>query len=468
MLAAFASPLWAAGITVGSGDTFNLNGGTVNLDCGDLVIEGTFNMGAGGTLNNVGSVIINGGAFNGDSGDINLSGDWLNTGGTFNGGTSQVTWNTGCSNATIHVSGDSDFYNLTVQTTTGRTIEFASGSTTRVSGQLTMNGLFPANLLQITSSSGGSPAFLIVTGSYTINQVNVRDNHALVPGEWIDFGDPEDFQSIDSGGNSRWFRNGATGPGSDLIRFMVSKSYNDGNPNPVSVTLRCNTGLPLEQTHNVSPGNPVNFVVGSIDGNPTGPDCEIAEEATPGYAATYAIPECNEFTENCFVINDQDDAACYYENVNPGDGGAQNYCDISNALQPTQLTVGKEWLGFEDHPSFFLNNPSIVVDCQATALGQANEWVWNLSGNDEERTFDIYPRWQGDTNCSVTEFVVEAAIVSEGCDEDFEFEPGSPPQACTITNTIILEGIPTLSELGLLLMVLMMLGVGLLTARRMS
>ena len=284
------------GIRVGAGDVTNLNDGTIDLDCGTLTVEGEFNMGTG-MLMNVGAINIDGGTLNGDNGTIYISGDWLNTGGTFDGGTSDVTWNTDCSTGTINVSGNNDFHNFTVQTSTGREIRFAGGATQTFAGTLNMNGdalvVEGGGLLRISSSGG--PTNFVVNGPYNIFAVNVSDNHALTPGEWIDFGQPEDFDSIDSGGNSRWFRNAPEG--ADSIRIKVSKSFNDGNTGEVDVTLDCNTGLPIMQTQGVSAGNPINFVVTSIDATVEGPNCRVYEETEAGYAPTYAIPpqSCHDF-----------------------------------------------------------------------------------------------------------------------------------------------------------------------------
>src|SRR5690606_14263175 len=139
--------------------------------------------------------------------------DWSNNGGSTNPGSSQVTFNTDCSSDTINISGNSSFWNLSLQTTSGRQVTFAAGSTTMVDGHLIMNGAGdennPANLLKIRSSSPGTPAYLLVNGPYAISKVDVRDNHATQPGEWINWGQPEVFDSIDGGGNFRWFRSGA-------------------------------------------------------------------------------------------------------------------------------------------------------------------------------------------------------------------------------------------------------------------
>ena len=174
------------------------------------------------------------------------------------------------------------------------------------------------------------------------------------------------------------------------------------------------------------------------------------------------------FTGDCFAVNDTEPTGCFYEDIHPNDGGSQNYCEITNTLQPSTLTVDKIWLDFEDHPSFVLNDASVTVSCSAVAPNEQSEFIWYLSGNDESQSFNIYPRWQGDTVCTVTENVWENGIISEGCDGSFAFVPGSPAASCEMTNTFFAEGIPTLSEWGLIIMTLLMMGVGFVAMRRLT
>lgn len=466
LIAFTPASLFAAGMTIGAGDAFSLDTGSVDLGCGDLIINGELNLDSG-TFNNVDNVIINnGGTLNGNSGTINLSGDWTNNGGTTNPGSSQVTFNTDCSSDTINVVGDSSFWNLTLQTTTGRQITFEAGSTTTVNGHLILNGLGdennPVNLLKIRSSSPGNPAFLIVNGTYVVNQVDVSDNHALLPGEWIDFGPPEDFDSIDGPGNFRWFRSGAD---VGQLTFRVTKEFNDGNPGSVTVRLSCNTGLILDQVKVITSNTPVTFVLASIDATEVGPNCRVWEETEAGYEASYAIPYCNEFTGSCTAVNSGDEPGCFYEDAHPREGSEENECNITNTLQPVQFTIFKEWL-FEGQPNLDVETEAnIELSCNNTALDSQSYWNYNLYGNDSVTT-EIYPRWQGNTVCSVTENLYLSGIESDGCDGAYGFEPGDAPSECTITNTVYYEGIPTLSQWGMALMVLLMLGMGLVSFRR--
>ena len=460
------STVYAGGIRVAAGD-INMNDGNIDLGCGTLTVEGEFNMGTG-TLMNVASSNIDGGTLNGDDGMLYISGDFLNDGGTFNGDNSQVMFTQDCDSDTINVTGNNDFNNMTIDDDSGREIRFEGGATQTFAGDLVMKGSSAAveggALLRVSSSGG--PANIAVNGTYDIFAVNVSDNHALAPGEWINFGQPDDFDSVDSGGNARWFRNAP--PGVDSIRIQVSKFFNDGNTGEVDVTLDCNTGLPIVQTQGVSEGNPVNFVVTAIDATQEGPNCRVYEETESGYSPNYEVPaqSCHPFTGDCFAVNDQAPTGCFFEDIHPNDGGSQNFCEITNTLLPSTLTVDKVWLDFDDHPSFFINDASVQVNCSAVADGEQSSFIWYLSGNDESQSFDIYPRWQGDTVCSVTENVFEQGIISEGCDGSFAFTPGSPAASCELTNSFFAEGIPTLSQWGLIIMTLLMMGLGMVAVRK--
>lgn len=464
---ALVSPtVFATGMTIGAGGSSSMGAGTINLDCGDLVVEGTLNM-DDGTLNNVRNVIIgNGGVLNGHAGSINLSGDWTNNGGSTNPGSSQVTFNTNCSSDTINISGNSRFWNFSLQTTSGRQVTFAAGSTTTVDGHLIMNGAGdennPANLLKIRSSSPGTPAYLLVNGPYDISSVDVRDNHATQPGEWVNWGQPEEFDSIDGGGNFRWFRSGAM-PGQ--LTFKVTKQFDDGNPGNVTVHLSCNTGLILDQQKVISSSKPVTFVLSSIDATEVGPNCRIWEETEAGYAASYAVPYCNEFTESCAAVNSGDEQGCFFSDAHPREGSEQNECNITNSLQPVPFTINKEWL-FEGQANLPVESVAhIDLDCSNTALDYPHSWSYELLGNDSV-VQNIYPRWQGDTVCTVQENLPMSGVESSGCDENYTIKPNDAPLSCTVSNTVYFEGIPTLSEWGMALMALLMLGMGYISFRR--
>lgn len=171
------------GLVVPSGGSFSLGGGTLELPCVDF-------LNSGGTVNAAGL--------------INVSGNWGNTG-AFNaqGGTVHMD-DDHCVPNIATITGNTSFFALRIDTDSGKQVNFQAGSTQNVGGGITLLGT-SGNRLKIRSTVPGSPAFLNVAGGQNINYVDVQDNHAT--GLYLAPGLPNQFNSIDRGGNSRWFLN---------------------------------------------------------------------------------------------------------------------------------------------------------------------------------------------------------------------------------------------------------------------
>lgn len=193
-----------AGIELGGG-SIALGGGNIDFGCTGLTIAPGAEFSAGqGQLRNL-SLVNNAGTLAGGQADVEVSGQWTNAG-SFIAGQSSVSVTNSCGASTV-IGGENDFWNLVAAGLTGPLI-FESGQQQRVANQLVLRGLDVDNLLFIRSSVTGSPAFLALAmaGSQDIFHVNVRDNHAPDEGQALAAGGPFDFQSVDAGGNSRWFR----------------------------------------------------------------------------------------------------------------------------------------------------------------------------------------------------------------------------------------------------------------------
>ena len=65
----------------------------------------------------------------------------------------------------------------------------------------------------------------------------------------------------------------------------------------------------------------------------------------------------------------------------------------------------------------------------------------------------------------MNENTFDSYVESSGC-ENVMYMPGNHDGACTMTNTVFLQGIPTLSQYGMAIMALLMLGVGFVGFRR--
>jgi hypothetical protein len=242
-------------------------------------------------------------------------------------------------------------------------------------------------------------------------------------------------------------------------RFLVSKDFDDDNPAEVDVTLSCNTGLPLEQTTTISEGDPVNFVV--VDFEAGAMDCEVTEAVPAGYDAEY-------FNANDGIF---DAASCEFTDIL----GGQFFCTITNSLLPVEVDVSKVWI--DENPQFegqniaeatwSCTNPAFGCIGTAGLNGILCSGRLNFFGNPGEDSFEVFPSWDGTTVCTIDEVEVLDGNV-EIDDSECAAVAVAPGEggSCTIYNTRLYAGIPTLSQYGLALMALLMLGMGFVAFRR--
>ena len=148
-----------------------------NMACAQLTIGGT----AGSTLivgdrtldvGTGGITIQANGTLTSEAGTIQCAGNWSKSG-TFTKGTGTVSLDgTGRS-----VTGSTSFYNLTKTVTSADTLTFAAGSTTTVTGTLTLQGQ-SGKLLSLRSSSEGNRWKIDPTGR-SIQYVDVKDSYNI-------------------------------------------------------------------------------------------------------------------------------------------------------------------------------------------------------------------------------------------------------------------------------------------------
>ncbi len=186
----------AGQVTVGSGSSFDLGTGSLDLGCADLTVTGTMAAGTVGFAQARDVTIDPTGLLDGESATLEVAGDWDNAG-TFNAGTSTVQLVDGCGLASAVIAGDTTFANLDMTTTSGFLYSFTSGSTQTVTGSVTLAGA-SGNLLTIRSTLDGSEAFLDLDLPATGIFVDVKDNHAIDQPVTLDPG------SVDSGNSPGW------------------------------------------------------------------------------------------------------------------------------------------------------------------------------------------------------------------------------------------------------------------------
>ena len=195
--------LHAAGITIGSGSSISVGSGAIHVGCGDVINNGTLSLGTG--VVDVTNNVSNNNQFNGNFGLLEFGGDWSNSG-TFSAGLSKIAVVDECGDGSITFDDSTDFYNLTMITTSGKTVFLESGAEQQVALDLVFNGA-PGNFLTLRSSIPGVKTFtsLVPDGFQFIDWVDVQDNFAEFPFQHIAPDHPPVFNSVDSGGNFRWF-----------------------------------------------------------------------------------------------------------------------------------------------------------------------------------------------------------------------------------------------------------------------
>jgi hypothetical protein len=253
--------------------------------------------------------------------------------------------------------------------------------------------------------------------------------------------------------------------------FVVQKRFEDGNiETPVQLNISCTTGIPLEQSLTVLPNEgpfgryEVRFVVENFTDGTL--NCEVWEDTPGGYTAEY---DCQSGTA---CSTDEGNGPCSFTGVKIGQ---EDLCLIQNRVNPVDVTVTKEWL---------YNREDLVVDDRATielycsnVFGGDGEilpeghmfWSWLFDGSPESQVATVYPDFSGLTECWTRERPNSSAVETESnCSEPISIDLGDDGQGCTVINTVFLEGIPTLSQYGMILFTALMLLSGLAAARRFS
>ncbi|MDZ4731634.1 MAG: IPTL-CTERM sorting domain-containing protein [Xanthomonadales bacterium] len=240
--------------------------------------------------------------------------------------------------------------------------------------------------------------------------------------------------------------------------FAVTKTFADGNDvDEVTISIDCNTGVILDQDKVLGDGDSVEFVVTSYTAGTL--NCSIDEgDVTDGYSASYS--------------GDGIAGGCEWSAI---PNGGEYECDIVNSPDEVEIVVTKNWviegdnnnvnLGYEVYA--WCNN--IFDDEVSEEVSNHNSYYqigWDSSEGPVSDTFTFFVRpGFPSSDCYVYENVYDSAIeVDNGCD-NLNVSAGEG-DSCVITNTVFFEGIPTLSQYGMAIMALLMLGVGFVGFRR--
>jgi hypothetical protein len=259
--------------------------------------------------------------------------------------------------------------------------------------------------------------------------------------------------------------------GGGSARFQVSKAFTDGYDDDVLVRITCDDGLPLQNDKVISPGNPVTFVVTDFEAGAM--NCTVTEGDAAGYLATYSAGG-----DSQSVDDNLDAPGCHFIGVGSGD---ENTCAVTNTPAPVDVRINKQWfidgaVGDDVIPfaelTLFCDSP--IVDGQheygdmpvdQELFINGGNWYKEFEGiGDQTYTAQVIPK-RPSTRCWVVEGDQPSGVETENGCKNIVVSVGNG-DTCTITNTVFFEGIPTLSQYGLALMALLMLGMGMVGFRR--
>jgi hypothetical protein len=255
---------------------------------------------------------------------------------------------------------------------------------------------------------------------------------------------------------------GCEGTGGPNAQFKVQKQFLDGRDDLEStLNIRCNTGLPLEQTFTTLPGSGVEVTFTVTDFTDGQLDCEVWESATEGYHASY---ECFS-TGTCTVT----DSMCSYSGV---EMGQEDLCVIRNYPESTQVTVASNWVD-DSEASESIGAAAVDLICRNVLDGDGEwdrdemHWSWVFQADTPDQVATMAPAYHDSTECRTVSTPISSAIeASSDCEDWTYIFRDTAPLTCTVTHTVFFEGIPALSRAGLLLTALLVLFTGLVFVRR--
>jgi hypothetical protein len=183
-------PSATAGVTIASATYNNLvlnkASNVFSLQTGGITATGDITI-AAGTLD-----VVNGSNF-----PISISGNWTNNG-AFEGRSGTVTFN-GAGGSTQTITGNTTFYNFNAATTSARTLNFASASTTSVSGLWTITGASGQHISLGREGGTGTDQWSIDPATWDVDYVTPSNSNNLAATAI----NPTNY--TDGGNNTNWF-----------------------------------------------------------------------------------------------------------------------------------------------------------------------------------------------------------------------------------------------------------------------
>jgi len=258
--------------------------------------------------------------------------------------------------------------------------------------------------------------------------------------------------------------------------FIIEKYWNQGgNTNAIEVTghLSCTGAVTTQQDVIFTATTDAVLFVYDIINVPEGQqvDCKAWETVPDNYTAVYNVTSCPD--GNCGDTDDGGLDYCFFPAV---DYDEEYRCVVTNTPDPAEITVNKTWViegasqGFNEYHEIgvYCDDDEEVLS-EGACYKQSGE-TWHCVDNavDGEYVFTVVNPYYPASECYVWENNWDSVIeVDNGCSdgEYFDVSAGDVTE-CEIVNTVFFEAIPTLSQYGMAILALLMLGVGLVGFRR--
>ena len=157
------------------------------------------------------------------------------------------------------------------------------------------------------------------------------------------------------------------------------------------------------------------------------------------------------------------DTSCEFEGVL----GGRRSCVITNSPEPTEITINTT---FENYPSDDVASDvdtsfDMVLNCSnVSPVPEGPYGNAEVETSDDEFVVSWYAEPGETADCTATLYPASTAVEGDSC--EFSFEVGDEEAGCDLVGITFFEGVPTLSQYGMALMALLMLGVGFIGFRR--
>ena len=246
-------------------------------------------------------------------------------------------------------------------------------------------------------------------------------------------------------------------------RFETSMVFTDDNPVDTSVVHReCNNGLPLNQFFELGHLDFVEFIAELLPAGEEFFSCTITAADVPNYSTWYSELGVVFTTDPCDYTRLELDAVDWVAE-----------CHIKMVPELAEVTVSKDWDTVNTGGEPIKFDATIIAsssDEDAIPGSSPCENRYCLSfdfigENPSDEIFFVKAGYLGES-ILLTEVNQDSSVeITNNCGGSVRVFPGSEA-SCGFVNTVFFEGIPTLSQYGLAIMALLMLGVGFVGFRR--